>query len=137
MFRLPCHPSVLKRVLEWEAGAGPWRSHLLCGVLDPLGTDLHLLEHPHFFQASPHESMFALLSAILILQLCFGGCGRWKLEPMCGSYNPVTRAVAERTACVLCDSSVLTTPTYSRWGQDYLSNILGQVDPASGSYWPT
>ena len=49
-FTLTGHPPVAKYVLE----SGPWGSDLWCGVLDPLGTDFRLLQHPHLisFQAS-------------------------------------------------------------------------------------
>lgn len=79
---------------------------------------------------APHiHFLSAFFSAILIL-LMFWGMWKVTLEPC-----DLCHFGGDGLACVLCDSSVSTTPTHS--GRDYLGNLLGQVGAAPRPHWLT
>lgn len=141
-FTLTCHPPVWKYVLGW-GGRSQGRGGQTCcmesiipgGRLWPLGASSF-----RFRPASTNIFLVCLplwhfnLSLVFFLGDVEGGS--W--SPLCVDHITLWPVQFQRgTACVLCDNSVLTTPTYSQCEWDYLSNILGQLDPASSSYWLT
>lgn len=52
----PPSPAVLQcERTHWRRVSGPWRAEVLCGVLDPLGADVHLFRLPHFILGQPPQ----------------------------------------------------------------------------------